>query len=287
MEIGYSRMNNSNIAICSIVRDCKKNLKANIPVINKLKDCFHKSYIVVVENDSKDGTKEVLFNWSKTISNVHIISEDIGFNTMPESYGEVRPWFSCYRIELMARHRNKYLEFLEKSNWELDYIIIVDLDLARISIDGIANSFGQDIRWDAITSNGKGIRMSGYIYRDTYAFKEVGDDSPQTEETIFTYQKLLSGLYIGMPLIRVFSGFSGLAIYTAESISGLRYRCEPNDDINVEAKCEHITFHQDMLNKGYEHIFLNTSQIVYYDNLHSIMDVLSGRMMDIFRQKRR
>ncbi|MBU0467606.1 MAG: glycosyltransferase family 69 protein [Candidatus Omnitrophica bacterium] len=269
VDTGYIRMKDYRVAICAIVRDCEKSLKKNIPVINKLKSCFRESHIVVVENDSNDGTKDLLLKWSQSVENVHVISEDIGSQNMPEVEGNVPPWFACHRIKLMASYRNKYMEFIDKSNWELDYVIVVDLDFRHLSIDGISNSFGQDINWDAITSNGKIKDKYGYKYYDTYAFREIGDTSVQTEESIYTYQNLLSDLDIGMIMFRVSSAFNGLAIYKAEAIKGLKYRCELNDDLKVESVCEHVTLHQDMASRGNDLIYVNPSQLVYYKSLES------------------
>ncbi len=266
-ETGYSRMKNYKVAICALVRDCKNQLERNIPTINKLKNSFSRSHVVIVENDSKDGTKELLGRWAKDEDDVYAISEDIGVQTIPDvkEGQEVYPWYSTHRVKLMASYRNKYLEFIEKKAWTLDFVIIVDLDLAYISINGVANSFGQDIKWDAITSNGIKHFKEGSKYYDTYAFMELGDTAHQTRESIYTYQNLLTGLEVGMTMIRVASAFNGLAIYRAEAIKGLRYRAEENNDPQVESLSEHVLFHQDMAKNGHGFIYINPSQIVYYN----------------------
>jgi glycosyltransferase involved in cell wall biosynthesis len=266
-ETGYSRMKNHEVAICALVRDCKIQLERNISTINKLKNCFSKSHVVIVENDSKDGTKELLNRWAKEDDDVHAISEDIGVKTIPDvkEGQEVYPWYSTHRIKLMASYRNKYLAFIEKKAWALDYVMVIDLDLEYISIDGVANSFGQDIKWDAITSNGIKHFREGSKYYDTYAFRELGDTAHQTRESIYTYQNLLTGLEAGMIMIRVVSGFNGLAIYRAEAIKGLRYRAEENNDPQVESLSEHVLFHQDMAKNGHGFIYINPSQVVYYN----------------------
>jgi len=270
VEKGYERMRSLKIAICSLVRDCEKPLKRNIVQIEKLRQYFLESHVIIVENDSIDNTKAVLKTWSNEYENVHIISEDLGVQTQPtHSDHEINPSFSWHRINLMASYRNKYLDFLE-NRFEVDYVIIIDLDLYLISLDGIANTFGQSIDWYVVTSNSK-MKHSilqfykGYHYYDTYAFREVGDDRPQTESMIYTYQHLLAPLAVGMPMMRVASAFSGLAIYKKEAIGQLRYVCKANYDKNVEAESEHVPFHKEMANNQYDLIFINPSQIVYYD----------------------
>lgn len=265
VRVGYGRMRQEKVAICSIVRNCRQNLKRNIPTIELIRSKFDKSLVVVVENDSIDGTKQVLADWSHSSPDVHIITEDLGVTTVPVAEGAVLPCFSRHRIELMASYRNKYLEFLDQQWSAATIVIVVDLDLAEISVDGIANTFGQAIPWDAVTSNSINANSFEPQYYDAYAFREVNDSQPQTEERIFTYQNLLSGFQRGMPMIKVASAFNGLCVYRAEAIRGLRYRCEPNSDMHVEATCEHITFHLDMSRQGFDRIYINPSQWVFYD----------------------
>ncbi len=267
---GYEHMKQKKVAICGLARDCQKRLKKNMAVLEKLRTCFSQSYVVVVENDSKDGTKDVLKRWAGRKKDVYILTEDSGQETIPaESHNEARPWFSKHRMELMVKYRNKYLEFVEK-NFTVDYLIIVDMDLFHISLDGIADTFGQPIAWDAVTSNGRNVPpgrafFSGYVYFDTYALREVSDTRPQTEEMIFAYQYLLKPLKKGMPMMRVASAFNGLAVYRKPSVEGLRYHCLLNADARVEAECDHVSLHRDMARQGKGLIFINPSQIVYYD----------------------
>lgn len=53
----------------------------------------------------------------------------------------------------MAEYRNQYLEYINSHNLKSDYIIIVDLDVAKINIKGVISSFGTDQEWDVIASN--------------------------------------------------------------------------------------------------------------------------------------
>ena len=57
---GKELMKNSTVVFCSLVRDCENSLKQNIPKVEELRSSFRASHVVLVENDSKDRTKEVL-----------------------------------------------------------------------------------------------------------------------------------------------------------------------------------------------------------------------------------
>ncbi|MHC4139408.1 MAG: hypothetical protein ACYSR1_06090 [Planctomycetota bacterium] len=156
-----------------------------------------------------------------------------------------------------------------EKNLDVDYMIVVDLDLYSFSIDGIANSFGQRIPWDVVASNGKHIRniyksLFGYHYYDAYALREIGDMHPLTEEIIFSYQDMLKPLKVGMPMIKVASAFNGLAIYKKEAIKGLRYFVKENDDKRVEVEVDHMPFHSEIIKK-HDLFFINPSQTLYYN----------------------
>ena len=133
-------INDFKIAICSIVRDCSKQLERNIPVIEKLRSFFKDSVVIINENDSKDKTKLILKNWEKNSTNVLIESENFGNKTIPDQpVRGVNKYYSDERITKMADYRNKYLDKLEKINFDPDFVLIVDLDVSIIYLEGISN----------------------------------------------------------------------------------------------------------------------------------------------------
>ena len=124
------------------------------------------------------------------------------------------------------------------------------------SIEGISNSIGHD-EWDVIGSNGLLIypeqgRAGGRVeYYDTWAFRH-------REESVNNHDRAGEELSFarGEPLLPVRSCFGGLALYKCGAfLSGARYEGD---------ECEHIAFHQQMKENGFDKIFLNPSQIVLY-----------------------
>lgn len=96
---GYAKMKTYRVAICATVRDCDFPLKRNIPLIEKLRACFQESYVVIVENDSKDHTKEVLSQWVEQAKRVFVLSQDTGEKTIPmqcEGGGTTLVFLSSY-----------------------------------------------------------------------------------------------------------------------------------------------------------------------------------------------
>lgn len=269
IEKGTESMANSSVVICSLVRDCENSLIKNIPLVEKFRALFKTSTVVVVENDSVDNTKVLLKKWKEDSNNVVVISEDYGTETIPEQnfkHPKSR-FFSKYRIEKMAKYRNIYLDYI-KCQLNPDYVIMIDLDIFSFSLDGIKSSFGFEKTWHSINANGKKITPESVfkpVFYDAFAFQEINDNKPQTFSKLKETQIKLAKLTVGDDFIKVKSGFNGLAIYKWESIKTLTYRAEENKDEVVLCKCEHLTFHEDMIKNGDTEIFLNPSMVVDYE----------------------
>ena len=267
---GYENMAEKSVAICSIVRNAQSSLKKNIPLIEKLRSKFKESIVVIFENDSKDDTKDILRNWNKNSPGVSVRLQDFNQITIPnEDINGVNRFFSKERISKMANYRNYYLEILESLNFNIDYLIIIDLDIARFTLDGVAHSFGLANQWDIITANGYSYSPKlKRRYHDTYALTEIGKDTEiQTESIINNNQAKWSFLKRGIPLIPVYSAFGGLAIYRYNLIKNKRYAVQENNDQRVEVKCEHFTFHQSIHQDRNIRCFINPEMEVFYEKI--------------------
>jgi len=265
---GLKKLSESTIIICGIVRNCGRNLKKNIETIMKLCRTAKNFHVVIFENDSTDNTKKILQKWANTEKNIHISLNDFDTITIPEKHNEVNPAFSLHRIEKMTNYRNSYLDIIEKENLSGDYVIVVDMDVRKITLQGIIASFSLDYEWDALTANGTSRSPSTFFrkrFYDTYALVECGQENiPQTERSIRAAQYRWAFLKPRMPLMRVASAFGGLAIYRRQAIAGCRYGVLPNDDNKVETRSEHIFFHRQMREKGYDKIFIHPAMRVIY-----------------------
>lgn len=270
-EEGYQKMALKSVVICCTVRDCGPALVRNIPRIESLRKKFKDSRVIIIENDSKDQSKELLKQWANSSPGVIVNSQDYGSITIPGSNGSGD--FSSHRISKMARYRNLYMEEIDRLDMEPDYMLVLDPDVYDFSLTGIANSFGQPVQWDAISSNGISVGQAYRglyrykIFYDTYALRKFGDNRPQTHEMINRLQHAFADMQPGLPLIRVASGFNGMAIYRMEAVKGLRYVCEANADDRVQVLCEHVPFHREMAERGFDRIYINPSQVVVYETI--------------------
>ncbi|MCU4166186.1 hypothetical protein [Carboxylicivirga caseinilyticus] len=281
-QLGLKRMNESSLVICSIVRDCGRQLQINIPVIEKLRSNFLKSAVIVVENDSVDDTKTVLANWKNQSDDVHVIGEDTQQITIPRKTQDgVNPFYSRHRIEKMSRFRNMYLDHLDQLKVQFDYMMVIDLDINYFDVEGIIHSFAQNYSWDALVANGTKFlyKRMKRVFHDTYALREVGDERPQTEMIIESNRIKWNFLKKNHPLIPVASGFNGLAIYKFDAVKGCRYMAMDNNDAEVQVLCEHVAFHQQMIQKGNGKIFINPRLITRYreDLLKEFFNVLKRK----------
>ncbi|MGV3684528.1 MAG: hypothetical protein ACO1NS_02805 [Daejeonella sp.] len=264
-------MIDKNIIIAALARDCEDSLRNNIPVIEDLRSRFLWSQVVVVENDSKDGTKGLLDHWKANSTNVTIISNDFGTKTIPDKSDLIADPWTCYqRIDKMVAYRNIYLDHISEVDHPVDLVIVIDIDVVEISLSGllnVVNSF--DNKTGAIFSNGVSIKKTLFglseIYYDTFAVWEyplLGEFSHSPDSLARTFKSINKNVRKS-PLYKVISAFGGVGVYNYQAIKGLRYRTVLNPLNQREAICEHIPFHQEMINRGFDNYIARDFQVVY------------------------
>lgn len=263
----------SSVFICSIVRNAEKGLSKNLPVIEELMRAFKESRVYIYENDSNDRTKSILKAWSSRFpDNVEIsINANITFpNPSPIKDG-INKYFCRRRIEKMAWLRNKYLEHIDKIGWNGDYLIVVDLDVARLEAKPIIVAFDTNTYWDTVSAYG--YSMSPKLrerYHDTYAYSPSCKkySEPQTEKDIYCCQKDFERFRKTKELMPVSSAFGGLTIYRWEAVKGLRYQLEMNADNRVECYCEHRSLYRQMHERGYRNFFIDPKMRLKYQRVN-------------------
>jgi|GEM_PF-373730 len=249
IEKGYKRMEEQEVVICGLARDIMQALPRTIARIERLGEKFKDYKVVIFENDSTDGTREMLQYWEKVNPKVAVLSEELN----AEKWGPVQ---DLERMAQMAAYRNRYLQHIRKQQYKFDYLIVFDLDIPLgFSYDGVAHSFGFD-NWDVMGANGilvppYGDPIPNPIFYDAFAFRPKGDKPAKSLKEINALQ-----FQRGEELVPVGSVFGGLTIYRASGIlAGAQYSGED---------CEHVMLHQWLRENGFDRQFLNPSQIVLY-----------------------
>ncbi|MEJ7692343.1 hypothetical protein [Daejeonella sp.] len=264
-------MINKNIVIAALARDCENSLRNNIPLIEELRTHLVWSSVIVVENDSVDGTKGLLNDWKTNYSNVTIISTDYGTKTIPNK-GDVPgdPWTSYQRIDKMVSFRNSYLDHIKDLDHPVDFVIIIDIDVIQISLTGlidVINSFNN--KTGAIFANGISVKKTplgqSEIYYDTFAVWEYPlenefSHSPASQAATF---KSINKNLQKTPFYSVISAFGGVGVYSYNAIKDLRYKTVLNPLNQLEAICEHIPFNQEIIKRGFNNYIARDFRVVY------------------------
>ena len=266
MKIDISQ---KTIIVCGIVRNAEKGLRRNIPVINSFCRLFQDFRIVIYENDSTDHTKEVLSEWSATDQErIHVILENTEGKVRRFTAKDVRFHPFC-RTEMLGECRNKYMDFISEHQWTADYLMVIDMDVAKIQLKAILTSFDSKYDWDAVAAFGYSTSPSmKRRYHDTFALTEYGDEhNPQTREKIIALAEKYGTLKPLDDWVRVYAAFDGIVIYKFEAIKGARYVTYKNDDDYAEVRCEHYSMGKYMADHGYDKFYINPAMVLKYQNL--------------------
>lgn len=246
---GRNHASQSSIVICGLARDIRKKLEMNIPRIEHIGKQFRKYTIIIFENDSTDGSRDVLKKWSNRNPNVVLLQCcdegdcDCRLNK-PLSYA--KGILSLDRIERMAAFRNRYLSYVKQNHLNDDYMLVADLDLEGVcSLNGLFHSLTFLLNeFDCIAMNGR-CAVPGTLGTSTMAYDSLAylhkNDTPKTK---ITHSQLVSKLTQmnydisttpNNTITPVSSAFNGMALYNIPSLGSSEY-------ISV-GNCEHIGFH--------------------------------------------
>ena len=264
-------MIDKNLLIAALARDCEDSLRVNIPLIEKLRAQFSWSEVVVVENDSIDGTKDLLNDWKIKSNHVTIISTDYGTKTIPDKSDLIaNPLTSFQRIDKMVSYRNLYLDYIKQVQHPIDLVIVIDIDVLKISLTGLMNAINSfDHKTGAIFSNGMSVMKTPFglseIYYDAFAVWEypmLNEFSYSTESIHQTFKSINRNIKKS-PFYKVISAFGGVGIYNYQAIKNLNYKTILNPFNQQEAICEHIPFNQEIVKQGFNNYIARDFKVVY------------------------
>ena len=262
---GFEHMKKNRVVLCGLIRDKEDRVVDAVTKMVLLGNYFIDYRILIVENDSKDNTRQLLLQYSK--NNNKIIILGCGYNEDSCSINSALSTSKLpdmKRITKMATLRNLYLDYIRKHYMDYDYMMVIDMDIeGSLYIDGVANSFGhmslnKDI--EAVGANGLISYQYGLRYYDTLAYTDLGGP---LEWNSLNYKKYLDSAAItlkpyshGEPMKRVLSCFGGAAIYKIDKIT----RDTNYDYSKNKYSCEHGYF-----NRHFQ-MYLNPSMIYFLLN---------------------
>ena len=261
IALGKEYLKSKKVAFCGLIRDREDILPHLISKVEDMGKYFKDWEVLIVENDSKDNTRSMLLDWSKSSNKVSVLG--CGGVNLPKCKLNMKATldheFSDYRINKMATLRNIYLDEVRKRN-DIDLVIVWDFDLkSEVDEVGLFKTgynilMNNDI--NAVCANGiadnyflkflPGKKMKkafGLLYYyDTYAYRELDDEITHIKDKIFYdefYRKDPDewSNNKGIDLKKVRSCFGGFAIYKKDAL--LKYKYGTYNDINGAPICEH------------------------------------------------
>lgn len=268
-NLGSEYAKTQRLVIAGMLRNARPRLPEIEKRVERLGGLFRDYRVLIVENDSTDGTREYLLKWASR--NPKVVVLGCGRNA-PECKLNLKSTegHSVYRsrIEKMAYLRNLYLGEICQRLRNFDYLAVWDMDIiGSVYLDGVANTMGhfaQDPKLDAMCAYG--IYQWGplKLYYDTYATIEKGDNFHVDSKTIHDLEKGLGMQFQrGQSPQQVVSCFSGFTLYRVPAVlhSEVYYDTTPKDDPTGNLECEHVVFHKKMASVGHNKMKMNPSMI--------------------------
>ena len=245
---GVTEASKKKVVIAGMVRDVAKRLPEIKKKVERIAKVFKDYKILIVENDSKDGTREALLEWASSNPNVIILG--CGYNSPDECNIKIASQkteghgVDRRRIEKMVYLRNIYLDEIKANYSDYDYSIFWDMDMiGSVYLDGIYNTLGyMKDHPDVDVACANGIYRWGplTLFYDTYALLHKGEGFHIDHKTIHDIRKGLWEMKYdrGEDPVEVDSCFSGFAIYRVEALLPDHVMYDMSGEDNLE--CEHV-----------------------------------------------
>jgi glycosyltransferase involved in cell wall biosynthesis len=221
---------NKKLVVAVIVKDNASSVGRVFRKLERLRGRFGDLAYVVYENNSTDGTKEILRALSRELPSFTLLSEDLS----PERQAAIatarhRDGRPC-RIELIAAAREKAHTALAREYSGFDFVLVLDVDVAWFSLRGILRNALrlEGGGYDCIAANGvtKWLR-----YRDAFALRSPSH--PFGPELLGEYwweviKHKIQRRLGGRRLESVYSAFGGAALYSMEAFRAGKYGALPD-----------------------------------------------------------
>ena len=264
VQEGRTRCASSSLLITGLARDIAPNIDRIKRRLRTLGSMFREYRIILFENDSVDGTRDALRQWSKENPFVELIEcEHVANCAFQHQVMYTLGVTSASRVDRMALFRNRCLFYARRHYPEFDYLCVFDMDIrGPISYPGIASTFGYT-DWDMTCAYGMqsiGQYGIGFTMYDNMPYVEVWENPKDIYSGFGLLWRRIYNNFVSLRDTRygderraIRSGFGGLAFYTMESVRNAQYH---------GGRCEHIGFHESMRERGYSRMFMNPSMML-------------------------
>jgi hypothetical protein len=238
-----------SIVFAGCARDCARYLAGALANIARFAAGFERTGYVFAENDSADGTPELLQNWLAGRAHSHLLSANGLIASQPA------------RTARIALARNAYLEAIAQSELRgFDYLVMVDLDDVNTEPMS-AEAFNAAVDYlerhkdyaalfacsDPVYYDLWALRHPEWCPEDVWAQVRANPLMPYAqavERFVYSRQRQVAPTDTPIP---VQSAFGGLAIYRLGVALSARYQGVGPDGA---ACCEHVAFNQAVAKHG-------------------------------------
>lgn len=230
VAIGREVARDKTVAMVAICRNAMPWLERTLPLVERTARLFRESSVFIYENDSTDGTKDVLAAWADGQTRHASLNDNgrphLNYTTAP------------VRTHALAEYRAACQQFVANGETP-DYVIVFDTDpWGGWSVGGVANSVGQ-------------MQSDDTLYGlAAYSLGQWGP--PITERPMAVHYDAFAARLnhwtqrdqnwfhlwhppVGSEPVEFRSAFGQLAIYRGYRYLQGRYTGED---------CEHVTFHR-------------------------------------------
>jgi len=247
VSVGKEIAKNSRLILATCTRDGEKKIKNIVNTYRYFSKFFKKVKLIVMENDSKDKTREKLFKLKDRGIDVDVVGCGVNSSVCEMKLNNIRFGFSSNRVRRMAKIRNVLLDHIKTIQENYDFCTLFDGDLNMdISTEGMLESLyyiRKKKNVDAVCSYTTTYfsKILGRFY-DSFSYEPIklGSFVPVIVTLLFSF--FMNGL------VRVKSCFNGLTIYKLPFAEHMKYF----ENTNL---CEHKSFHRKM------NIYINTNFI--------------------------
>jgi len=262
---GQKRMRRIKAIIGGLVHNNEKTLAKDVEFLHRMGRRFLDYKILLVENDSKDGTAAVM---NELCLDARLICVMIQLHLPGSAF-----WgnLDFHRFATLASVRNRGLDHLRDLRMlgqldGFDILMWTEMDLTdhndglnpMFELDSVATTFGRpdNSGFDLICANG--VIEEGQ-FRDTLplvSFEPEFRDVPRGGVWVHNMHDIRDGI----SFIPVETCFGGLGIYNFSTLmdSGCRYHPETG-------VCEHLSLHRCMKENGLNRIYVNPAMVVYFE----------------------
>ena len=243
-EIALSK----RIVFAGLTRDSSKKIKRNVEALSKIGESFNDYRIVLFENDSKDGTREIIEKMALSNPKIELIECEEAHRCKLSLSREkgLKP----SRIEKMSSFRNRLLDHTKCNYIDFDYLMMCDMDMEGVFYrNGVLHSVGLMQNYSAVFA--KGVMHlpltfgSVKIPYDALAYLREDEEPKEKIKELPLVKKWMRQAYdcsFTTKPIPVKSAFNGAGIYTIKDIEGIKY--------NADYGCEHYSLNCALHNQG-------------------------------------